>query len=216
MATHLKNNRGELRTGPGTIDGLPLLSHKLDSIRTYNWEVQFNGTFIENPVITTQPVSEALTLGAKKVQAAGHSVEDIPVRRLNDLYHYPGAANSKELIITFDHLLYGAPVAALYNWFRNGSYNVKTGVVNNASNAKKHSIDVMYYDNRKEVISVTTYYGVFVAAFEPGEHNYSTANDFHTFDVTFRYDFMDYSQVQPVAQPDAKFEPVEYVPNNFA
>jgi hypothetical protein len=184
---YLKNERTNVLARPGSAAGLPNLSHNLDSIRTYNYEVQFNGTF-------ANVSNRSLTLAAKRVQSAGQSVEDIAVRRLNDLYHYPGAANNQDLIITFDHLLLDQPVAALYEWFRNGSYNVRTGVVNNAERAKQHSIDVIYYDNEKTVNSITSYYGVFVANFAPGEHNYTTANEFHTFDVTFRYDFMEYAK----------------------
>lgn len=190
MAGYLRTARSQFDPQVGSAKGLPTLTSNLDSIRVYNWEVNFNGANAFNPTAA----NEALTLAAKRVQSAGHSVEDIPVRRLNDLYHYPGAANNKELIITFDHLLYEKPVETLYNWFRNGSYNIRNGVVANARESKIHSIDILYYDNTKTIQNVTSYYGVFVAAFEPGEHNYSTANDFHTFDVTFRYDFMEYTR----------------------
>lgn len=179
----VKANRSAFNPAPGGIDGLPNLSTQLDSIRTYNFEVQFNGLFANNT---------SLALAAKRVQAAGQSVEDIPVRRLNDLYHYPGAANNDELIITFDHLLLENPVAQLFEWFRNGSYNMRSGNVNNANPSKLHSVDVLYYDNQKALRSVTSYYGVFVSNFQPGEHNYTTANEFHTFEVRFRYDFMEY------------------------
>ena len=187
--TYLKKGRTDVLAQPGKSEGLPSLSHSLDSIRTYNYEVQFNGSFALG---NSTEYNTSLTLAAKRVQSAGQSVEDIPVRRLNDLYHYPGAANNQDLIITFDHLLLANPVATLYEWFRKGSYNIRTGVVNNAATAKMHSIDVIYYDNEKDVRSVTSYYGVFVSNFAPGEHNYTTANEFHTFDVTFKYDFMEY------------------------
>lgn len=188
--SYLRDARTNLQASVGNPRGLPILSTDLDSIRVYNFEVQFNGTNAFNPTNANQ----ALTLAAKRVQSAGASVEDIQVRRLNDLYHYPGAANNQDLIITFDHLLLSKPMETLYNWFANGSYNPRTGVVANARDSKIHSIDVLYYDNEKTIQNVTSYYGVFVSNFAPGEHNYTTANEFHTFDVTFRYDFMEYTR----------------------
>lgn len=176
----------------GKPTSLPRLSTQLDSIRVYNFEVHFNGDAVGANSI------EPLILAAKRVQSAGTAVENIEVRRLNDLMHYPGAAMHDQLIITFDHLLLGAPAAALYNWFKTGSYDARTGVVANASPAKLNSIDIMHLDNSKNVINISSYYGVYVEKFAPGELNYSTPNDFHTFDVTFRYDFMEYGNFASV------------------
>lgn len=185
--TVLKNRQG-FTPAPGEVPSLPNLSTQLDSVRIYNYEVQFNGEFAK---------STNLSLAAKRVQSSGHSVEDIPVRRFNDLYHYAGAATSEDLIITFDQLLltdpiYGRAAGYLYEWFRNTSYNVRSGIVSNAGTSKLHSVDVIHYDNEKSIQSITSYYGVIVAKFAPGEKNYATANEFHTFDVTFRYDFMEH------------------------
>ena len=170
--------------GAGNPNGLPKVSTQIDSIRIYNFEVQFNGTNGTN-------AGEFLTLAAKRVQSAGASVEDIQVRRLNDLMHYPGAANHDALIITFDNLLLQPTSYRLYEWFSKGSYDMRNGQVSNANISKMHSIDVLHLDNSKNVNFIQSYYGVYVEKFAPGEHNYSTANDFHNYDVTFRYDFME-------------------------
>lgn len=181
---------------PGSATSLPLVSTQLDSLRAYNFEVHFNGDL-------AKPYTETLILAAKRVQSAGASVENIEVRRLNDLMHYPGAANHDQLIITFDHLLLREPAEGLYNWFSNGSYNMRNGVVQNANVGKVHSIDVIHLDNSKNVKNISSYYGVYVEKFAPGELNYATANEFHTFDVTFRYDFMEYTARAsgPTTQP---------------
>lgn len=185
------NSAGSFRgnLGAGESKTLPLISKGLDSIRVYNFEVHFRG--IPNPGFgsISNGTNNNLVLAAKKVTSAGHSVEDIAVRRMNDLLYYPGAATSDELTITFDHLLYENTAEELYNWFKNATYNPNNGVV---AGKKAASIDVVYLTNSREIKSVSTYAGVYPKSFKPAESNYSTTNEFHTFDVVFRYDFMDH------------------------
>ena len=209
------------RDNPDRLDGtLPIVSRGLDSHRIYNFEVHFNRVPIfrlagELPptVPGPQPAGvtdrgrvEALalrgeplatsqqwfTLAANKVTSAGHKVADIGVRRLNDLLYYPGAAESDLLTITFDHLLEGQPMHDLFTYFAMAAYNPKNGIVANANVGKIGSIDIVHLDNARTPRAITTYYGAYPASFKPGESNYSTNNQFHTFEVTFRYDFMNY------------------------
>ena len=182
------NGSGTFRDGLGAGQSktLPRVSKGLDSVRVYNFEVHFRGI----PGLQANGRSENLVLAAKKVTSAGHNVEDIPVRRLNDLLYYPGAANSDELTITFDHLVYDPTSEDLFTWFKNATYNPNNGIV---AGAKTASIDVVYLTNARQVRSVNTYVGVYPKSFKPAESNYATSNEFHTFDVTFRYDFMDHN-----------------------
>jgi len=166
---------------------IPKLSQQLDSIRAYNFEIR-----IRNAPISRSYATDDVVLAAKKVTSSGHKVETIPVRRLNDTYYYPGGADSDELTITFDHLLKADAIAGVYSWFQNGAYNPATGIVAGAERAKSTIMDVLYLDNARNVLKVVTYYGIFPTSFKPSEANYSTNNEFHTFEVTFRYDFMTY------------------------
>lgn len=167
---------------------LPAVSTNLDSVRTYSFEVQFKNL----PPSLFIGSNTYLTLAAKKVTSAGHGVEDIAVRRLNDVLYYPGAATTDELTITFDHLIYNESTQKLFDWFRTCTYDPRTGQARSAAGAKVGAIDVVFYDNGRNPVSVTTYFGAYPKSFKPAESNYSTANEFHTFEVAFRYDFMDY------------------------
>jgi len=196
------NGAGTFRDGLGSGQSktLPRISKGLDSIRVYNFEVHFRG--IPSPGVANGRENN-LVLAAKKVTSAGHNVEDIPVRRLNDLLYYPGAANSDELTITFDHLVYDPTSEDLFNWFKGATYNPNTGIV---AGAKTASIDVVYLTNARQIRSINTYVGVYPKSFKPAESNYATSNEFHTFDVIFRYDFMDHNLVNtfsPITQPAA-------------
>lgn len=165
---------------------LPSLSTNLDSIRTYNFEVRIAGPILGNND------KQSFVLGAKKVTSSGHKVEPIAVRRLNDTFYYPGGADSDELIITFDHQLESKAVAAVYKWLQRGSYNPATGLSPEADLGKQSILDILYLDSGRNVSKVVSYFGCFPISFKPSEHNYNTNNEFHTFEATFRYDFMTY------------------------
>ena len=64
--------------------GLPVISTDLDSVRVYQFEIQFFGLPED---ITNVP---DLTLAAKKVTGIEMRNESIPVDRVNDKMFYPG------------------------------------------------------------------------------------------------------------------------------
>lgn len=170
---------------------LPKLSTNLDSIRTYNFEIRLtNVPFISSR--TGRDGVSPIILGAKKVSSSGHKIEPIAVRRLNDTFYYPGGADSEELIITFDHLILEPAVKNVYNWLQNATYNPATGISPGSNDTKAAILDILYLDNARETSKAVSYYGCFPVSFKPAEHNYSTNNEFHTFEATFRYDFMTY------------------------
>lgn len=171
---------------------LPKLSTALDSVRTYQFEVQF--TFPEGAQ------SEGLrnmSLAAKQVGAAGIKVEPIEVHRLNDRYFYPGKSNTDELKITFDNLFATKAGANLFAWFRACTYDPITGYQSPISSGasrlrsfKAEKVRIIQYDGTMTPFSYVDFIGVFPVSVTMAEHNYST-NEFHTIDCTFRYDFID-------------------------
>lgn len=166
---------------------VPEISTSLDSVRAYSFEVHFHN-IPGNP----EKTKKFLTLAAKKVESAGQSVEDIAVRRLNDLVYYPGAASQDELKITFDDLIQDPAGEALFNWFRTSAYDPLSG---RSFGSKASRVEVVSLNTLREVKAITTYYGVYVKAFKPGEFNYTTNNEFHVHEVTLRYDFMDHDEI---------------------
>ena len=177
--------------------GLPTISTNLDSIRAYQFEVQFEG--INAPAGLTDLTD--LTLAAKQVSQIGMNVEDIVVDRVNDKVYYPGKATPEEITITFDNLYAGAsikdPVNALWEMFKN-TYDPVTGEVTRNSKPggagtsfKAAKMTIMQLDNTMGAHSSVQCYGVWAKSWKTAEFNYST-NEFHTLEVTFRYDFMDH------------------------
>ena len=140
-----------------------------------------------------------MVLAAKKVSSAGHKVETIAVRRLNDTFYYPGGADSDELTITFDHLQNDQAINNLYKWLQNCSYNPETGVVAGATATKQCILDVLYLGNDRSVKKAVSYHGAFPISFKPAESNYNTNNEFHTFEAGFRFDFMTYYSLEPIS-----------------
>lgn len=162
---------------------IPFLSTSLDSIRVYNFEIR-----ISNPSVRPK----GLVLAAKKVSSSGHKVENIAVRRLNDTFYYPGGADSDELTITFDHLANSLAINDMYSWFKACTYNPENGIVAASTNTKASILDVLYLGNDRSVLKAVSYHGAYPMSFKPAESNYNTNNEFHTFEVGFRYDFMTY------------------------
>jgi len=159
---------------------LPILSTELDSVRVYQFEVHFEGVpGISNP--------SRLTLAAKQVSPIGVTVDDIEAHRVNEKFFYPGKPSPDEVTITFDDLYNGAS-RTLYTWFK-GVYNNQDGsIITN----KAQRVSVVQLDGNMEVKGSTTMYGVYPKAWKESEYNYSTANDFHTIEMTLRYDFADH------------------------
>lgn len=185
-----KNNYRE--TFEGGKD-LPRISTALDSVRTYQFEVQFFG--LPPDVVGAQT---DLTLAAKQVSPVGISVEDIPVRRVNDQVFYPGVPTQEDVTITFDNLYLKETTPALWRWFKS-IYNPLTGDVTElaapgaAGNGtfKATKMRIIELDNKKTPHATTELYGVYPRAIRFAERNYSTS-EFHTIEVTFKWDFLNY------------------------
>jgi len=167
---------------------LPSISTNLDSVRAYQWEVHFQGL----PPIGDD--GKTLTLAAKQVTQIGHMVEDIAVDRFNDRVYYPGKASAEEVKITFDNLYQPQMADILYNWFQ-GTYNPVDGRVGTTRNKTgsasrlKGSAVILQLNGKGEVVGGTKLYGTYPKAWKLAEFNYSTQNEFHTIELTLRYDF---------------------------
>jgi len=159
---------------------LPILSTELDSVRAYQFEVHFDGVpGVDNPT--------RLTLAAKQISPIGVAVDDIEVHRVNEKFFYPGKPGPEEVTITFDDLYSGAS-RTLYDWFSTIYDNSKGSVVTK----KAQKCTVVQLDGDLNVVGSTSMYGVYPKGWKESEFNYSTANDFHTIEMTLRYDFADH------------------------
>ena len=113
----------------GDGDDVPFISTQLDSVRAYQWEVNFffekqgagNGT----PVNDTQ---KPLTLAAKQINGIGMSVEDIEVNRVNDKVYFPGRPSMEEAVVTFDNLSKTKANRVLYELFSK-TYDPRNGTM---------------------------------------------------------------------------------------
>lgn len=159
-------------------NGLPVISRDLDSVRAYQFEVEFKG----------KTADRMFRLAAKQVGPTGFTVDDIAVNRVNDQVFYPGKPSPEEIVITFDNLLRDDVSRELWNWFK-GTYNPLTGTLGGADN-KIDRMTIFQLNHDLSLHSSTQLIGVYPKGFKNAEFNYST-NEFHTIEVTFRYDFMD-------------------------
>jgi len=75
----------------------PLISTELDSVRAYQWELEFWGPMAVLVGADTVGVTKPFTLAAKQVNGIGMSVEDIEVNRVNDKAYFPGRPSMEEL-----------------------------------------------------------------------------------------------------------------------
>jgi len=189
MATFYNSGDHGRIISKGDLGEMPKLSTALDSIRPYQFEVEF----VIPGGLTVPP--KLLTVAAKQVSEIGFTVEDIEVHRVNDRYYYPGKATPEEVTITFDNLksnpLGGSEMALaeLYSWMQR-TYDPLTGEfgdieVNVKTNMKIHQLD----EDLSPMASVTLY-GCYPKSYKTAEYNYATPTDFHTLTATFRYDFM--------------------------
>jgi hypothetical protein len=159
-------------------NNIPAISHNLDSVRTYQFEIHFK---------TPEDVEGAFTLAAKAVTNAGFTTEDIEVHRLNDRVYYPGKASTEEITVTFDNLYQPQIAAKLYNWFSR-TYNAGTGTIGLAADIKGTAV-ILQLDNKGNPIGGTKLIGIYPKTWKTAEFNYAT-NEFHTIEVGFRYDFV--------------------------
>ena len=180
-----------------TSDGrsLPTISEGLNSVRTYSFECKF-----ELPNGVREGGGDPfLTLAAKQVSNIGFTVEDIEVHRVNDRVFYPGKPSPEEVTITFDNLYQKKVANTLWNWFKS-IYNPMTGeLLENVSTSlgveprgdfKARELKIYQLDPHGAPLMTTQMIGVYPKSWKTAEFNYSN-NDFHTIEMTFRYDFMD-------------------------
>ena len=166
--------------------GLPLISTELDSVRAYQFEIHFRGlpTTVQGQSITD------LTLAAKKVTGLELGVEPMPVDRVNDKVFYPGKGSPEEISVTFDNLYDPHVANQLWRWFAS-IYNPVTGKFNgNGGGFKALKLILTQLDAQGQPIMETRMFGVYPTSWKTAEFNYST-NDFHTIEMSFRYDFME-------------------------
>jgi hypothetical protein len=174
----------------GSLTDMPKLSTMLDSVRPYQFEVEF----------MAPAGGLTLTVAAKQVSEIGFTVEDIEVHRVNDRYYYPGKASPEEVTITFDNLKQdpvpqagsGMAMAVLYKWCQR-TYDPLTGHfgdINNPGAPVKTNMKIHQLDEDLNPIGSVTLYGAYPKSYKTAEYNYGTVGDMHTLTVSFRYDFM--------------------------
>lgn len=174
-------------------NGLPEISSQLDSIRTYQFEVKFEGV----PLAGSQTKKD-LTLAAKQVDAVSYGVEPITVHRVNDVVYYPGKPQFEPVTITFDNLMLKRTSRALWEWFKT-IYDPMTGDLTKFSppggsgntTFKAAKMTVMELDNTRTPRAAMEFYGVYPQSVSFSEKNYSQG-EFSTIAVSFRYDYLDY------------------------
>jgi len=187
-------------------DGAKLF-HQYDSYRAYSWLIRINGiSGATGAIMDSLGISDpdnVLTLAAKQVGQIGYSVEDIFVNRVNDKFYYPGRPSMEDTVVTFDNLLKGDVAKALFDWMRTTydpiqgvhSYSVVGGATH------KRTVDIVQLDNQRNPKMVTRLYGCYPKNWRLAEFNYGT-NDFHTLEVTLRYDVVGYFRVGDSAFED--------------
>jgi hypothetical protein len=170
--------------------GLPVVSTDLDSVRAYQFEVHFFGLPGD---ITNQT---DLTLAAKKINGLEMASEPIVADRVNDKLHYPGKVTPGDLVITFDNLYLRETASDLWRYFKH-TYDPITGEMTKFAQPggvtgqtfKVPKVEIIQLDNTMQPHATIDVYGVFPIKWAASELNYAT-NEFHTIEVTFKYDFM--------------------------
>jgi|2_EtaG_2_1085320.scaffolds.fasta_scaffold11930_2 hypothetical protein len=192
MATFYNSTEFGRTITQGSLTDMPKLSTMLDSVRPYQFEVEFMvPTGVGNPL--------TLTVAAKQVSEIGYAVEDIEVHRVNDRYYYPGKPTPEQVSITFDNLKQDPvggsggdmALAALYKWCQR-TYDPLTGHFGdiNPPGSVKTNMKIHQLDEDLNPIGSVTLYGAYPKAYKTAEYNYGTVGDMHTLVVDFRYDFM--------------------------
>ena len=182
----------------------PLVSTGLDSVRTYGFVVNFQ---LPNNIqkggdgerYNISPLQRTFSLAAKQVSNTGYTNEDIEVHRFNDRVYYPGKPSLEEVTVTFDNLLRDAAGVALFDWFRTiydpidgkgrSSRGSASGRQNPGGFKQTISIQNLAPDGRE--VAKTNLIAAYPKSWKTAEFNYSN-NDFHTIEVSFRYDFIDH------------------------
>jgi hypothetical protein len=181
---------GQYRQPTNTNGPLPEISTDLESVRAYQFEVNFRGF----PAL--QSDGREITVAAKRVGAISYGVESIPVDRLNDKVFYPGKATPEPLEIEFDNLLLKNTTEKLWQAFKE-VYSPVTGKAGfRAANGIKYKGDkmtIVELNGDNVPIGGIELYGVYPEKVAFSEKNYSTS-EFSTVAVTFRYDFINFSR----------------------
>ena len=172
--------------------GLPTISTELDSVRAYQFEIHF----FNLPGDITGLNQNDLTLAAKKITGIEMNSEAIVIDRVNDKVHYPGKVTPGDLVVTFDNLYLRETASDLWRYFKH-TYDPITGEMTKSAQPggtagvtfKADKVEIVQLDNTMTPHSTVELYGVYPTKWAAAEFNYAT-NDFHTLDVTFKYDFM--------------------------
>jgi hypothetical protein len=128
------------------------------------------------------------------------ATEPIVVDRVNDKLYYPGKVTPEEVTITFDNLYLKETANDLWEYFKTiydpitGEMTKNAGPGGAPTTFKTNKVEIIQLDNALQPHSTIELYGVWPTKWSAAEFNYSI-NDFHTIDVTFRYDFMNQSEV---------------------
>lgn len=162
----------------------PNLSHDLESIRAYQWELEID-TGVPGDV-------SKLTLAAKTVSPIGINIDPIVARRVNDPFKYPGQVTFDEINIVFDNLVRGQVAEQLFDWF-SSVYDPVTGVYTptflRGQGEFKRNIKLYQLDNAGLAMKHIHLYAAFPKMWKAGEFNYET-NAFHNIEVTLEADFV--------------------------
>jgi len=175
----------------GSQDGsLPVISTELDAVRSYQWEIEFDISKVV-PLGLVIKDTRALTLAAKQVTGLSYAFKDIEVHRMNDLVYYPGKITHEEVTVTFDNLLQSSPGAQFYEYLAT-VFDMRTGFyrAGGADGTEfKTTMKIYEFDGAGRMQNVIELKGAYPKSFTKGEKNYAQS-EFDTFEVKFRYDFM--------------------------
>ena len=175
----------------GTNGPLPEISTDLETIRAYQFEVNFQNF---GSVVGNQRVTGDVTVAAKQVGTISYGVESLALDRLNDKVHYPGKVTYEPVEITFDNLLLKKSTQTLWEAFKE-VYSPTTGKSGfrggNGIMYKGEKLSIVEMNGDNEPVAAVELYGVYPEKVTFSEKNYST-NEFSTVTVSFRFDFMNY------------------------
>lgn len=209
------NDTGRVLDVAGATAGSELF-HRYDSYRTYSWLVRINELGgVVGSIASTLGISSpdnVLTLAAKQVGQIGYSVEEIMVDRVNDKFYFPGRPSTEDTVITFDNMLKGDAARGLWNWMRTtydpitGTHSASVlsnfaGQVIEGGGGFKRTVDVVLLDHQRQPQWVARLYGCWPKNWRLAEFNYSS-NEFHSIEVTLRYDMVGYFRIGDTAFED--------------
>lgn len=164
---------------------LPQISTHLDAVKNNQFEMQFPGLGVNGA---------DLTLAAKQVQGINVTMSDIEVRRLNDTVYYPGKVTYGALVVTFDNLTLKKTAPELWRWFTNTFDPITGEVMKNGSNfLKKQKATLLELTNTNDIFSTIDFFGIYPSQIKWSDKAYSGDVQFSTVEVTFRYDYLNYT-----------------------